>query len=252
MASDTLMKAGGAGQALEDGSRPVRLRTTLCLLTWNELAGCQHDLPNLPLDQFDEVYAVDGGSNDGTVAYLEAAGIPVHQQPKRGYNQAYLYAFELCTTDALVLFHPKGSIDPREVLRAQALLKEGNDLVIASRMIAGARNEEDSKLLRPRKWFVLALALLSAILWRRKGPLIWDVLHGFRGMRKDRFFGIQPLETGLSIDIEMVVRSYRQRLKAVEFPIAEQPRLEGTTHFKAFRTGRMLLAYLWKELRRPK
>jgi len=29
------------------------MRVTLCLLTWNELAGCEHDVPLLPLDQFD-------------------------------------------------------------------------------------------------------------------------------------------------------------------------------------------------------
>ena len=103
---------------------------------------------------------------------------------------------------------------------------------------------------RPRKWFVLGLGLVSALIWRRKGPIIWDVLRGFRGMRRERFHGISPLENGLSIDLEMVVRGYRQRLQAIEFPIEERPRLAGTTHFKAFRTGKLLLAYLLDELTR--
>lgn len=69
-------------------------------------------------------------------------------------------------------------------------------------------------------------------------------------MRQERFAGISPLETGLSIDMEIVVRGSRQRLRAVEFPIEERPRLAGTTHFKAFRTSKLLLARLLQELRR--
>ena len=38
------------------------MKVALCLLTWNELEGCKPDVPRLPLDGFDEVYAVDGGA----------------------------------------------------------------------------------------------------------------------------------------------------------------------------------------------
>jgi glycosyltransferase involved in cell wall biosynthesis len=227
-----------------------RLRLTLCLLTWNEVQGCRQDVPALPLDAFDEVYAVDGGSTDGTLEYLRSQGVTVHPQPVRGYNQAYLHAFDKCTTDALILFHPKGGIDPPSVLQFRPLLEQGCDLVIASRMVRGARNEEDDRLIRPRKWFVLGLGLLSAIIWRRRGPIAWDVLHGMRAMRRDRFYAIDPLPNGISIDLEMVVRSYRHRFKIAEFPVVEQPRLAGQTHFKAFHTGKLLLRYLVKELGR--
>jgi len=228
-----------------------RLRLSVCLLTWNEIDGCRVDLPRLPRDEFEQIYAVDGGSTDGTIEYLESQGITVHRQPVRGYNQAYLFAFDKCETEALILFHPKGSIDPAQLRKFRPLFEQGYDLVIASRMLPGARNEEDDRLFRPRKWFVLCLGLLSGVLWRRKGPMIWDVLHGFRAMRCDRFHAIEPLPTGLSIDLEMVVRSYRKSLRMVEFPVVEQTRTTGQTHFKAFPTGKRLLWYLLKELRRP-
>jgi glycosyltransferase involved in cell wall biosynthesis len=226
------------------------MRIGLCLITWNEIDGCRHDIPRLPLDQFDDVYAVDNGSTDGTSEYLQSQGITVHRQSRRGYNQAYICAFDLCQSDALVLYHPKGTVDPSETLKARELLLAGNDLVIASRMIDGAQNEEDSRLFRFRKWFVLFLALIANLAWRRKGPMIWDVLHGFRGMRKDSFLKIDPLPYGLSIDLEMVARAYRLNLQAVEFPITERPRLSGATHFKAFSTGKKLMYYLWTELGR--
>lgn len=234
------------GIALAD--RPLRL--SLCLLTWNEIEGCRHDVPRLPLDAFEEVFAVDGGSYDGTVEFLRARGIPVHPQPVRGYNQAYLHAFRMCTTDAIVLFHPKGSVDPAEVTKFRPLFQQGYDLVISSRMIRDARNEEDGKWFQPRKWFVVGLGVLSALIWRREGPVIWDVLHGFRGMRRDRFIGIDLLPYGVSADLEMVVRGYRKQYRMIEIPVSEQPRLAGETHFKAFRTGKQLLAYILHELKR--
>ncbi len=244
---------------LSQGTRVNPLRVSLCLLTWNEVQGCKLDVPGLPLSMFDEVYAVDGGSKDGTVEYLESHGIKVYQQQKRGYNAAVIECFEHCATDALVLYHPKGSIDPQEVLRCKRMLAEGYDLAIGSRIMKGGYNEEDDKFLKPRKWFVRGLGLLGAILWKRgrrtdggtwSQPIAWDVLHGFRGMRRDRFFAIEPLPTGLSMDMEMVVRSYRMGFRVGEFPSVEKPRPNGDTHFAAWPTGKKLLKYIWFELRR--
>jgi glycosyltransferase involved in cell wall biosynthesis len=224
------------------------MRLSLCLLTWNEVAGCRIAVPGLPRAQFEEVFAVDGGSTDGTVDYLESQGIPVIRQERPGYNAAYACAFRRCATDALVIYHPKGTIDPAEVLKFRPLFEQGYDLVVASRLAAGAANEEDGRLLKPRKWFVIALGLIASLLWRRRGATVWDVLHGFRGMRPAAFFALPPLESGLSIDLEMVVRAYRKRLSAIEFPVSEARRPSGTTHFKAFSTGRQLLKYLVFEL----
>ena len=168
-------------------------------------------MPLLPLDQFDEVFAIDGGSTDGTIEYLRARGITVHPQDLPTYNGAYRCAFNHCTTDALVFFHPKGTIDPQAVLEFRPLFEQRADLVIASRIGPGARNEEDDQLVRHRKWFVMGLGLLLSVLWRRSGPLVWDVLHGFRGMRKAAFLAIDPLPNGVSIDLEMVARGVQAR-----------------------------------------
>jgi len=57
------------------------MKITLCLLVFNERSGCEVDVPKLRRDTFDDVYAVDGGSTDGTVEYLESQGIPVSSNP---------------------------------------------------------------------------------------------------------------------------------------------------------------------------
>ena len=66
------------------------MKITLCLIVWNELEGCKIDVPRLPRNDFFEVIAIDGGSTDGTVEYLESQNIAVYRQPKRGLNAAYV------------------------------------------------------------------------------------------------------------------------------------------------------------------
>lgn len=227
------------------------MKLALCLVTLNEIEGCKKDVPRLPQQGFEQVFAIDGGSTDGTVEYLHSQGVTVYAQDVRGYNGAYIAAFRRCEADALVLFHPKGTIDPLETLRFRSHFEAGAEVVVSSRIVRGGHNEEDAKLLRPRKWSTMSLALLAAGLWRREGPVVWDILHGFRGMTKDAFFSIDPLPAGLSIDLEIVVRSYRLRLRRVEFPVVENARESGATHFKALPTGKRLLKYLRFELTRP-
>ena len=226
------------------------MRISLCLVVWNEIEGCKLDVPRLPRHAFEEVYAVDGGSTDGTVEYLEAQGIPVHRQPEKGLNAAYLFAAEKSTCDAVVVFFPKGNLPVDDVLKFRPLLDKGNDLVIASRNMRNARNEEDGRIVKPRKWCVLALAVLAALLWRREGWMVRDVLHGVKGFTMTGIRRMNPSNHGLSIDIEMVVRSYRLRLPRAEFPTHETERVHGATRFRMLPTGLKLMRYLFRELLR--
>ena len=220
------------------------MKISLCLMTWNELEGCKLDVPHLPREAFDEIYCVDGGSSDGTVEYLESQGIRVSKQPKKGLNAAYVHAHDVATGDAVVVFFPKGTTPVEDLLKFRPLFEAGNHLVVASRQIAGSINEEDSQWLKPRKWAVWWLAFLAMAVWRREGPWVRDVLHGFKGFSRSAFQQMKILDHGLSIDIEMVVRSYKFKLKRCEFPTSETPRLHGATHFKIWPTGKKLLAYL--------
>lgn len=226
------------------------MKLSLCLMVWNELEGCKIDVPRLPRNSFDEIYAVDGGSTDGTVEYLESQGIPVYRQPKKGLNAAYHHAVERSCCDAVVVFFPKGTIPTESLLQFRPLFAAGNELVIASRKIRGARNEEDDNFLKPRKWGVIGLAAAAALVWRKEGYFVRDVLHGYKGFTVKAFRAMTPLDYGLSIDIEMVIRSYRFRISRVEFPVHETARLSGETHFKIIPTAKLLLKYLWCELGR--
>ena len=224
------------------------MKISLCLLVWNEVNGCKIDVPHLPREEFYEIYAVDGGSTDGTVEYLESQGIPVYQQPKKGLNNGYRYAQEKATGEAVVVFFPKGTIPPKDLLKFKEHFKKGFELVVASRQIRGSQNEEDCKRLRFRKWAVLALGAFSALMWKKEGYWVRDVLHGVKGWKKTSFEKMAILDHGLSIDIEMVVRSYKLKISRVEFPTTEVARFYGETNFKIWPTGKKLASYLWFEL----
>lgn len=120
------------------------------------------------------------------------------------------------------------------------------DLVVASRIIKGAHNEEDDKLFKPRKWGTLCLAYVISMIWRDEGYCIHGVIQGYRCFTLDAFKRIAPLNFGLSIDIEMVMRSYRLKIKRTEFLVLENARSYGET----FPTGLKLLGYLRCEYRR--
>ena len=225
-----------------------RLTKSLVLIVWNELEGCKLDVPRLVRDGFDEVFAIDGGSTDGTVDYLQAQGIPVHRQRTRSLNAAYAEAVEWARSEAVVVFFPKGTIDPRHHGRILPIPGCGRWPRRRQPEHAGGSNEEDARMVKPRKWGVAALSLVASLLWRREGWRIRDVLHGVKGFTKDAYERMQISKTGVTVDLEMTVRAYRLRIPRIEFPVVEIPRPHGDTRFKIWPTGKRLARFLWDEL----
>ena len=224
------------------------MTVALCLLTWNEIDGCRHDMPLIDKTKFDQIYCIDGGSTDGTVEFLTEQGVTVYRQQKKGLNQACIEGVEHCLCDAFVFFHPKGTIPVEDIYKFRDYFGQGYEFVVGSRMMKGAHNEEDNKLFKPRKWFVLGLGFIAIVLFKREGNSVWDTLHGFRGMTAEGFRRLEISERDLSVDIEMVCRSYKFRIKRIEFPTSERPRIGGSTHFKAFATGKKLIRYMFWEM----
>lgn len=223
----------------------------LCLLTWNEIDGCRHDVPLIDRSKFDQIYCIDGGSTDGTVEYLKEEGIKVYQQSGKGYNTACKDAADKCECDAFIIFHPKGSVPVEDTYKFRKFFDSGYEFVIASRMGEGAHNEEDENMLRPRKWFVICLGAVAKFLYKKEGNTTWDILHGFRGMTKRAFSMMNVSDFPMSFDIETCCRSYKYRIKRIEFPTYEKKRLAGETHFKAFSAGWNFIKYvIWEYFRK--
>ena len=222
----------------------------LCLLTWNELEGCRHDVPLIDRSQFEQIYCIDGGSTDGTCEYLKDQGIEVYSQSKKGYNPACKDASVHCCCDAFIIYHPKGSIPVADTYKFRDLFEQGYEFIVASRMAKGAHNEEDERLFKPRKWFVLGLGFVARILFKKEGNTVWDVLHGFRGMTVSEFEKMNVSDFPMSFDIETCCRAYKLGIKRIEFPTYEKKRIAGSTHFKAVSSGWNFIKYILWELGR--
>src|SRR5713226_2844094 len=229
------------------------MRVALCLLTYNERPCLEQIFPLIPapsLDSgFDNLVAIDGGSTDGTLEYYREHGVPVIGQSRRGRGDAFLLAFQRVETDAYIFFSPDGNEDVRDLPNFKPLLQGGADLVIASRMMRGAVNEEDLHLLKPRKWANNALNFLANGLFRKAGPFVTDSINGYRAIIRRAAQELKLDALDYTIEYQMTIRALKKRMAIVEFPTREGQRVAGVTGASSLPTGIRFLKRLWRELR---
>ena len=59
------------------------MKFSLVLMTLNEIVGCKEIIPRIDKKLFSQLLAIDGGSTDGTIKFLEQNGFEVVIQNKR-------------------------------------------------------------------------------------------------------------------------------------------------------------------------
>jgi glycosyltransferase involved in cell wall biosynthesis len=221
----------------------------LALIVRTEQTGVRVILPKIRLNAFDQYLAIDGNSEDDTVAALESFGVPTFRQRERGLGAAMLEARARVTTDALIFFHPDGNEDPDDLEKIAALLRAGKDFVVASRMIPGSTNEEDDCVLKWRKWANKGFAALANMFFASGQNRTTDVTNGFRGTTCTAWDRMNLSSHDLTMDYQMVIRALKLGIPITEFPTHEGPRISGVTKFASLSTGIAELKLLWRELR---
>lgn len=221
----------------------------LTILVRNEIIGCRTLFDKIPWNGFEQAYIIDGHSTDGTREFFEERSIPVFLQPTPGYGAAMMEARARCRTTALVFYHPDGNEDPADLLPIRSLLAAGRDFVVASRMIPGAFNEEDTNLIRPRKWANQGLALIANILWGSRNNRTTDITNGMRGMTCAAWDALELDSRDLTMDFQMVIRALKRGVTITEVPTREGKRIGGATNFASFSTGVAELKLILRELR---
>ena len=227
------------------------MRIVLCILTRNERPCLDAVMPRVPQPGpaagFDDLLAIDGGSTDGTLEYFQQHGIRVLGQSRRGRGEAFLLAFTQLEADAYIFFSPDGNEDPADLPRFRPLLEAGNDLVIASRMAAGARNEEDDQWLRPRKWANNAFNLAANLAFRRSGSFVTDSINGYRAITRNAAQRLALDASDYTIEYQMTMRALHAGLRIAEFPTIEHPRVAGETQASSIPTGMRFVRAFWRE-----
>lgn len=200
------------------------MKISLAVLTKNEIQGVTALFDRIPFAAVDEAFVVDGGSTDGTLEFYRARCFPVVQQRSAGRGEAFRLAFGHATGQAVIFFSPDGNEDPAAIVRFRPLLDAGFDLVIASRMLPGARNEEDGALVPLRKWANKGLNLMANVTWNR-GPSISDSINGFRAITRRAWEMLDLDGLGYTIEYQSSIRAMKLGLRVAEFPTREGDRI---------------------------
>lgn len=224
------------------------MRISLALLTRNEIAGVRAIVPLIPREAVDEIFAIDKDSRDGTREFLSSQGIPVYDQETSGRGAAFKMAVAKANGDAVIVFSPDGNEDPKDIAKFRPLLEAGADMIIASRMMQGARNEEDASWFRPRKWVNLAFGHVANLFWNRNGTYVTDTINGYRLITKQAWAELGVDADDFSVEYQMTIRALKRKKKIVEFPTHEGARVGGATHATSMPTGLRFIRRVWLEL----
>jgi glycosyltransferase involved in cell wall biosynthesis len=226
----------------------MKLKRALVLLTFNEIEALPQLFDKIPLSAADEVFAVDGGSQDGTVEYLRSKGVKVLGQPRRGRGCAFQVALDATTADVLCYYSPDGNEDPADIPKVFEKLEAGGyDLVVASRMCKGAHNEEDELAIPLRKWVNQAFTFLANVIWNR-GPYVTDTINGFRAVRADSLRRADCRVDGFVIEYLMSMRMMKLGMRIGEIATYESPRLGGQSTAHSWPTGLEFTRHLIREV----
>ena len=224
------------------------LETSLVILTRNEINGVRVLLDLIPFEAVDEHFLVDYMSDDGTVDFIKKKGIQIINQKKPGRGEAFRLASKTAKGKYLVFFSPDGNEDPADIPRLIAKIKQGYDMVIASRFLPGSRNEEDRYFFKPRAWGNRVFTLIANLIWNKKGIYITDAINGYRAITRLAFNNLKLDAEGYTVEYQMSIRAMQKKMKIAEIPTIEGERIGGESKVKTIPTGLRFLSFLIKEI----
>lgn len=217
------------------------MKVSLVIFTLNEIDGMKVIMPQIKKDWYDELIIVDGGSTDGTIEYAEENGYFIFVQKEKGAGSAFTEAIEKVTGDTVIIFSPDGNSLPSAIPLLIEKMKEGYDLVIASRYLKEAKSDDDDVLTAFGNWFFTTLTNLLF------GTKYTDTLVMYRAFKKEivKNLGIEtktPCWGSL-----MLLRATKKKLKITEIPADEPARIGGKRKMRPFVNGFYELITILKE-----
>ena len=152
-------------------------------MTLNEIEGMRVVMPRISRDWVDQILIVDGGSNDGTIAWAQEHGYDLYVQKKKGFRSAYQEVWPMVRGEVVIYFTPDGNSIPEVIPQLVSKMEEGFDLVIASRYLGNAKSLDDDPVTRFGNW--LYRTLCNLLLRPAGAPRMTDPMVMLRAHRKD-------------------------------------------------------------------
>ncbi len=228
------------------------MKVTLLIPTLNELEGMKVIMPQVRREWYDELIVLDGGSTDGTVEWARTQGYRVVTQSKPGLRSAYSELWPHLTTETVITFSPDGNCLPELIPQIATRLREGYDMVIASRYLDGAVSEDDDLLTSFGNWLFTTSAR-----WMFGGSMT-DVMGIYRGYRckliaelnldQDDAYALAEMLffTKISWEPLLSARALKYHKRISEIPGDEPARIAGERKLQVLRWG---AAYYFQFLR---
>ena len=208
------------------------MKVTLVVPVLNEIVGLREYLPRLRTLPVDQILVLDGGSTDGTVQYAREEKCDLFVQTRPGMRMAYIEAYPKIRGDMVITFSPDGNSIPESIPTLIDKMREGYDMVIASRYKEGARSDDDTILTR------LGNRAFTSLISRFGYPYT-DALVIYRAYRRElpRQLGLteeradwweRSIGRWTSWEPQMSIRCAKAGLKIAEIP-SDEPRRLGET-----------------------
>lgn len=219
------------------------MKTTLLVMTLNEIEGMKVIMPRVKRAWLDQIIVVDGGSTDGTIEWARENGYRVYVQKQPGFRHAYVEVLPYIEGDVLITFSPDGNSIPELIPELIAKMRQGYDMVIASRYLEGAQSYDDDSITAFGNWlFTRTVNLLH-------GGNYTDVMVIFRSYKKQLIFDLELnkdegfrtaerlFRTKISWEPLLSVRAAKRKLKITEIPGDEPLRIGGERKLKVLKWG---------------
>lgn len=217
------------------------MRTTLLITALNEIEGMKRTLPRIQREWVDEIIVMDGGSTDGSFEYARSLGMTTLRQKSKGLIAAYGEGLEAAKGEVIIPFSPDGNSVPERIPELVDKMKEGYDMVIASRYCDGAKSEDDDWVSAFGNWmFTQIINLLF-------GGRYTDTLVMFRAWKREivEAFRINPSLAGF--EPQLSIECLKKNLRVTEIPGDEPKRIGGKTKKRTIAAGWAILVLILKE-----
>lgn len=174
-----------------------------------------------------DVIVVNDGSNDTTSDIAKSLGVIVIDHNKnKGYGAAISSLFQKAKEldyDILVTFDADGQHQTTDIQRVlEPILNNKADIVIGSRFL-----EKTSNIPKYRKFGIQTITKLSNVTTKNK---IVDSQSGFRAYNKKVLNEITPVENGMGVSTEILIKANKKDIKIHEISITVLYEGETSTH----------------------
>ncbi len=188
-----------------------------------------HNFPNSY-----EIIFVDGGSSDGTINIVESLQLPnlrIFKNSKSiGRGHAIKQGIERCRGDLICTFPSDREYSVKDlVMVIKECIENDHDAVWCSRTTQGLSVKHSTMMAYSNRKFKSFLSLwggfmLTTLCFIRTKKIFSDPLSMVKIFKKEVLRGLPLLQSGVALEVELILGVSGAGIKTNEFPISYSPR----------------------------